>query len=35
MESYDLKSGSTIIKSMGIEDHGNARVGNSWKSPCG
>jgi len=35
MESYDLKSGSTIIKSMEIENHGDARIGDSWKSPCG
>jgi len=35
MESYDFESGNTIIKSMEIEDHGNARIYYSWKSPFG
>jgi len=33
MESYDFESGNTIIKSMEIEDHGKARIRNSWRSP--
>jgi len=33
MELYDFESGNTIIKFMEIEDHGNARIRISWKSP--
>jgi hypothetical protein len=35
MESNKSKNGRYVMKSMEMEDHGNGRVGNNWRSPCG
>jgi hypothetical protein len=33
MESQELQSGKSIMKSMEIEDHMDAKISNGWKKP--
>jgi len=34
MELEDFDGGKSMIKSIGIEDHGRFGMGNGWRSPC-